>query len=76
MFKLARLASQLHKPVARVYSCSGLTTNAGLTKTIKNIQTQKKSKQIVQEKIKVVNPLNHEDFFQINELVKLEELFK
>lgn len=25
---------------------------------------------------KVINPLKHEDFFGVNELVKLEELFK
>ena len=39
--------------------------------------TEQKSEAIsLNQSKKVINPLKHEDFFQINDLVTLEDLFK
>lgn len=40
-------------------------------------ESNKNSKQLIRKETpKIVNPLEHDDFFQINELVNIEELFK
>ncbi len=50
-------------------------TNIDLSKEIINIKKQN-TQLVKQIEKKVIYPLKHEDFFQVNELVNLETLFK
>ncbi|CAF0719198.1 unnamed protein product [Brachionus calyciflorus] len=50
---------------------SNIHSTAGNRQNDQNLKTS-----VVPQKSKIINPLKHEDFFQINELVKLEDLFK
>jgi hypothetical protein len=49
-----------------------------LYSTNANLKANETKKELIKDdkKTSIINPLKHEDFFDLNKLVKLEELFK
>lgn len=62
---------------------SQATPNINLSDEIKKLKTDmptvkttKLNQKLVKNTGKIVNPLEHEDFFELNPLVKMEDMFK
>lgn len=70
MLKLARLSNKIiSKPAFP--STAAKTTNLNFA-----TNQLEKSKVQVAKRPQIINPLEHENFFQTNELVNMEDMFK
>ncbi len=68
---------KLVRQLVNISSASNLHTSiACLSTPSKSIQLKNQPRSPLQNQVKIVNPLKHEDFFNLKSLVKMEDLFK
>ena len=78
MLKFARLSTQINKSTAlNAFSLASLSTNLNPNQQIQKFKIKETnltaSKLQIQQ---IINPLENENFFQTDELVNMEDMFK